>query len=151
MRGEGFAAASSDKSGGLTPSPCYASVRLEVRIRFRLFVLCLALAVGCATGTSIRTYPPRPADCEIEIIEASGVDAPGWTVIASLVRPIASEDTDPLSPEAVDSVRADVCEMGGEAISFVSRHPGRSEASPNITLTIGPGVTYDVWRRQPER
>lgn len=116
-----------------------------------LFVLCAVLVVSCATANPVRTYPPRATDCEIELIEVSGHAAPGWTTIGSLSGPIASEDADPLSPDAVDNVRAKVCQMGGEAISFVSRRDGRTDASsPGATLTIGPGVTYNVWRRRSE-
>ena len=87
---------------GLTESPCFAIVGRDVHAR-SLFVLCAVLVVSCATANPVRTYPPRATDCEIELIEVSGHAAPGWTTIGSLSGPIASEDTDPLSPDAVDS------------------------------------------------
>ena len=115
------------------------------------FVLCSALVTGCATRAPMKTYPPRPPGCEIELIAASGSVAPGWTIIGTLSGSIPSERIDPLSREAVDHVRARVCGMGGEAISFVSRRDGKVLTdSPSMTVTIGPGATYDVWRRSGE-
>jgi hypothetical protein len=112
-----------------------------------LLALALCALSACAprvSSTRIGTVaPPRPADCELELIDAPlQGGTPDGLELLGYIHASQNDTGGPNDPEMLQALKPEACKLGGEMVSVaVSRNIKR-------LLVTGSSNTYMVWRHR---
>ncbi len=107
-------------------------------------LLVLALAAACATGGAGRDFvvrDPRPADCEIEVLDVTFLPRP-HVRLGEIRIPAESRDRDDVLPR----LRREACKLGADAIIAVKVTPAPAVGGGG--MAPGGGFGRWIWSAQ---
>ena len=137
-------------------------VRVAMRISLGLVILAAAATANCGGpmkpavgGAQTVVLPPRPADCELELVSVKPEDmAPGGRFGAGgqyqmigIVAIGLDQGTDVMSPDVRKLVRPKACGYGGEVVSLLATgDSGHYVISGDSIRTVAQtDVVFTVW------